>query len=125
MPGSALGGRRSEVRCGRDADAGEDDDVDAAVLAAAVGGIVGGDGVEFGIARGGEAARGEVVIDDKSFGELGGARGRELPVGGELRSVDGDVVSVALDAEVVGCGGHGGGDAVKGGAGLLVRRGGA
>jgi len=75
---------------GRDnADPGQDDDVDAAVLAAAFGGIVAGNGVIFGKAGGGEARGREVVVHDEDLGQLGGAGGGELPVGGELRRVDG------------------------------------
>lgn len=46
---------RSVLRGGNDADAGQDDDVDAAVLAAAFGGVVGDDRVILGKTGGGEA----------------------------------------------------------------------
>ena len=103
-----------------DADAGQDDDVDAAILAASFRGVVAGDGMIFGEAGGGNAGRRELVIDDEDLGELGGAGGGELPVGGELHGVNGHVVGVTLDADVVGSGGNFGGDLVERAHGLRM-----
>ena len=85
-----------------DAGAGQDDQIDAAIFRAALGGGVGGHGVELGVAGGGDALGGHGFEVEKEAGDAGGAGRGELPVGVEFRGVDGDVVGVALDAQVVG-----------------------
>ena len=74
------------------------DDVDATVLGASVFGGVAGDGMKFGVAGSGEIDG----VDGASFEEQArdgsGACGREFPVAGELRGVNGNVVGVAFDA---------------------------
>ena len=77
-------------------------DVDAAVLQAACGGSVAGYGMELSVAGGGEIGRAGVAVFEQQACNAGGAGGRELPVGGELRGVDGEVVGVAFDAELAG-----------------------
>ena len=42
------------------------------------------------------------AVLEKQTGDGGGASGGQLPVGGELRGVDGNVVGVAFDAEWAG-----------------------
>jgi hypothetical protein len=74
-------------------------DVDAAVLQASVLGGVAGDGVELGVAGGGEVGWIDGAVLENQTGDGGGTGSRELPVGGELRGVDGDVVGVAFDTE--------------------------
>ena len=55
----------------------------------------------FGVSGGGETARFELKVLDEQARHVGGASGRELPVGSELSGVDGDVVGVAFDADVI------------------------
>ena len=74
-------------------------DVDAAVLCAAVLGGVAGDGMELGVACGGEIGGVDGAMFEEQAGDGGGSRGGKLPVAGELRGVDGDVVGMAFDAE--------------------------
>ena len=59
---------------GYDADARQDYDIDAAILAAAFGRVVAGDRVKFGIAGGGEPGRREVIVEDEDFGQFRSAR---------------------------------------------------
>ena len=102
----------------------DDDDINAAVEPPAVFSGVVGDGVVLGIAGGGEALRLDVFADEQDSDDLTGARGGELPVGLELRRVDGNVVGMALDAEIAGHGDKDGAEAVKGvhGAGAEIGR---
>ena len=89
------------------------DDVDAAVLGASVFGGVAGDGMELGVAGGGEIGGVDGAAFEEQAGDGGGSCGGELPVAGELRGVDGDVVGVAFDAERA-CGQGGGEDGEHG-----------
>ncbi len=84
------------------------DDVDAPVLGAAVLGSVAGDGMKLGVTCGGEVNRVDGTAFQQQAGDGGGACGGELPVGGELRGVDGDIVGVAFDSELAR--GQGGGE---------------
>jgi hypothetical protein len=90
--------------------AGQDDQIDAAVFCAAVLSVVAGHGVELGIAGGGEAVGGHGFQVEEDAGDAGGAGRGELPVGVEFGGVDGNVVGVALDAQVVGSAAQRGGD---------------
>src|SRR5271170_5249622 len=106
------------------ADAGtrQDDDVDAAVLGAAFGGVIGRDGVKLGVA-GSREAIGCEAVGDEDAGEPGSASGRELPVGVELLGVNRNVVGVAFNANVVGRAGESAGDLVQDGQGARVNYG--
>src|SRR4051812_23186218 len=72
-----------------------EDDLDASVARPAVGRGVGGERVVRAVARGREAAGRDVVTDQESD-DGRGARGGQLPVGGELAARDALVVGVAL-----------------------------
>src|SRR5882757_9760335 len=91
------------------------DDVDATILAAAVGGRVAGDGMKFGVAGGRESMRCEAVVDHEDACHPRGARGGQLPIGLKLIGVDGDIVGVALDSNVIGSICDGGRNRVEGG----------
>jgi len=84
-----------------DSGARQDNQIDAAVLSAAVGGVVACYGVELGIAGGRDTLGGYGIQIDKEAGDARGASRGEFPVGVEFRGVDGNVVSVALDAQVI------------------------
>ena len=113
--------RHGPVGCGEsgrgeiDLGAGQDDQIDAAIFGAAFGGIVAGDGVELGVAGGGDALGRDGLQVEKEAGDAGGAGRGELPVGVEFGGVDGDVVGVALDAQVVGRAAQRGGDLAQSG----------
>ena len=77
------------------------DEVDATVLGAAFGGIVGGDGVELGVSGGGKPVGWNCFESEHDPRDAGGACCGEFPVGVELGVMDGDVVSVSLDTKVV------------------------
>jgi len=77
----------------------EDDDVDTAVLGATVFRGVAGDGVKLGVACGGEIGGVDGRALEEKTGDGGGSRSGQLPVAGELRRMNGDVVGVAFDAE--------------------------
>jgi len=55
----------------------------------------------LGVSGGREAPRFELKVLDEQARHVRGASGRELPVGSELSGVDGDVVGVAFDADVI------------------------
>ncbi len=79
--------------------ASQKDDVDATVLHAPVFGGIASNGVEFGVACSGEIGRVDGASFEKEAGDSGRSCGGELPVAGELRSVNGNVVGVTFDAE--------------------------
>jgi Bacterial flagellin N-terminal helical region len=76
--------------------------------------------VVLGVTGGGEARGGDAVVLDEILGELAGASRRKFPVEGELRGVDGDIVGVSLDAQVIRRGGEHIGDLIERGAGVRV-----
>src|SRR6185295_13290442 len=77
---------------------GDEGDLDAAVLAAALGGVVGLHGGELAVAGGGEVAGVHPGVHEELH-DLDGAGGGELPVGGEAGGLDLHVVGVAGDLE--------------------------
>ena len=79
----------------------QDDQVDAPVLRAALGGIVAGDRVKLSVSGGRKSFGGNCFQIEKDSRDAGGAGRRELPVGVEFRVVDGNVVGMALDAQIV------------------------
>ena len=114
-------GRAERIRDGEvDLGAGQDDQIDAAILGAAFGGVVAGHGVKLGVAGGREAIRRNGLQVEKEPGDARGARRGKLPVGIELRGVDGDVVGVALDAQIVGRAAERGGDLAQRGQRLRL-----
>ena len=92
----------------------DDDDIDAAIEAASVFAGVFGDGVVLGITGGRKASEDNALAGEQKADDLGGAGGGELPVGLELRGVDGNIVGVSFHAEIASDRGEDRADTVKG-----------
>ena len=82
-----------------------------------------GHGMKFGIARGRNPVRRNGLQLQEQPRNVRGARRRKLPVGVELRVVDGNIVGVALDAQVVRRRAQPLGDLASTSAGLRLGRG--
>src|SRR5271155_4395252 len=95
-------GSRCRMICLRySVDVRQHDNVDAAVLASPLSGVVSRHRMVLGVPGGGQTPwlKGETLNEEPCH--VGGPPGRELPVGGELAGVDGNAVGVSLDADVV------------------------
>ena len=75
------------------------DDIDAAILHAAVFGSVAGNRVKLRVTCGGEICGVDGAVFEEQAGDGGGSRGGELPVAGKLSGVYRDVIGVAFDAQ--------------------------
>src|SRR5271166_730746 len=79
----------------------QDNQIDTAVFGAAIGSVIASHGVELGIACSRNSPRGDNLQIDKEARDASGAGRRELPIGVEFRGVNRNVVSVALNAQVI------------------------
>ena len=79
----------------------ENDDIHAAVHAAAFRGEIGCDRVILGESGGAQTIGTEAVADHEQPHDFGRPAGGEFPVRGKLGGVNGGVIGVALDAQTI------------------------
>src|SRR5271157_6266492 len=81
---------------------GEHDNIHPPVLGSAINGLVACHRMILRVTGGGEACGGEVVMGNEQPDHLRSSGGRKLPVGCKARVMNGHIVCMAFDANVIG-----------------------